>query len=318
MRGRGRLIAPAWLLLTSGLCRCAALKLPRVHFFHGDAFMIDIDKCPTLHFHKSALSASLCGRSMQYDCVYIGAGATDAAKSLFKLVKPGGIVVGPFSIDEGGQSLKKARRVGDKEFAVWDILPVCFEPLRVGEGPAHGRRLVLQASCWTPNVHHSFPLPFKCGVRTILMACKHHDSIVSSLPKEIWFRIFAFMDREWLSPPRPGQLCGSCQTSSTNAHCGRCKIVRYCSKECQRKHWKEHKLTCKPYATETPSALNTPRLQAATPHQHTAYGTPNVSPFMQPAAAPSPFEPTFHMGGWDLDGQEVPAVRPCCLVIGGA
>ena len=27
--------------------------------------------------------------------------------------------------------------------------------------------------------------------------------------------------------------------------CGKCKIVRYCSKECQKVHWSTHKLTCK-------------------------------------------------------------------------
>ena len=28
-------------------------------------------------------------------------------------------------------------------------------------------------------------------------------------------------------------------------HCGRCKLVYYCSIECQRPHWKKHKKTCK-------------------------------------------------------------------------
>ena len=27
--------------------------------------------------------------------------------------------------------------------------------------------------------------------------------------------------------------------------CGRCKIVRYCSRECQRDEWRSHKLICK-------------------------------------------------------------------------
>jgi len=28
--------------------------------------------------------------------------------------------------------------------------------------------------------------------------------------------------------------------------CSRCKLTSYCSKECQRKHWKEHKTNCPP------------------------------------------------------------------------
>merc|ERR1712159_431237 len=91
--------------------KCAALGLNKVHFFHGNCFGIDIE------------------RSMQYDRVYIGAGAEADAKFLFKLCKPGGIVVGPFSMDEGHQSLRKARRVGTTQFAVWDVLPVTFAPL---------------------------------------------------------------------------------------------------------------------------------------------------------------------------------------------
>ena len=49
-------------------------------------------------------------------------------------------------------------------------------------------------------------------------------------------------------------LCGKCN-AATRAdsgsddgaallQCGRCKITSYCSKECQRLHWKEHKATC--------------------------------------------------------------------------
>jgi hypothetical protein len=237
---------------------------------------------------------------MQYDRVYIGAGAEADGKALFKLVKPGGIVVGPFSTPIlGHQSLKKARRCGPKEFALWDVLPVCFEPLRrgEGEGPTNARRLVLQATCWTPHCHDAFPSAFRGGVNTILAAAKG-ESIVSTLPKELWFRIFAFLHRDWLSPPRLGQLCGHCQTSQTSAQCGRCKVTRYCSKECQRKHWKEHKLTCVPYTPQEPghmSVLNTPRLQHTSPPQHTAYGTPTVSPLLQPASNPS-FQPSFHMG----------------------
>lgn len=36
--------------------------------------------------------------------------------------------------------------------------------------------------------------------------------------------------------------------------CGKCKIVRYCSPECQKAHWKEHKLVCEPYTNEEADA----------------------------------------------------------------
>lgn len=35
-------------------------------------------------------------------------------------------------------------------------------------------------------------------------------------------------------------ICGN----KTSSHCGNCKIQKYCSKECQKNHWKEHKFLC--------------------------------------------------------------------------
>lgn len=33
---------------------------------------------------------------------------------------------------------------------------------------------------------------------------------------------------------------------TTFKKCSRCKKVYYCSKECQKRHWPTHKLSCKP------------------------------------------------------------------------
>lgn len=42
--------------------------------------------------------------------------------------------------------------------------------------------------------------------------------------------------------------CWSCKKTSENlsAACSRCKKANYCFKECQKKHWTEHKVNCKP------------------------------------------------------------------------
>ncbi|KAI1254475.1 hypothetical protein MGN70_003879 [Eutypa lata] len=42
--------------------------------------------------------------------------------------------------------------------------------------------------------------------------------------------------------------------SSSLLFCARCKKARYCNKECQKKHWEEHKPFCQPVATEDPEA----------------------------------------------------------------
>jgi len=48
------------------------------------------------------------------------------------------------------------------------------------------------------------------------------------------------------------QHCSNCSKSMTPDAsdkvpcCSRCKFAYYCSQECQKKHWKEHKALCRP------------------------------------------------------------------------
>ena len=45
----------------------------------------------------------------------------------------------------------------------------------------------------------------------------------------------------------PTKLCSKCgKESDTLKKCTACKCVWYCDKECQNRHWKEHKTECKP------------------------------------------------------------------------
>ena len=39
--------------------------------------------------------------------------------------------------------------------------------------------------------------------------------------------------------------CGSCNNPNSKLKCSKCKLIYYCNRECQVKHWKEHKLICK-------------------------------------------------------------------------
>ncbi|KAI9016874.1 hypothetical protein DFJ74DRAFT_678661 [Hyaloraphidium curvatum] len=46
--------------------------------------------------------------------------------------------------------------------------------------------------------------------------------------------------------------CGACSTDKSNfQRCSRCKVASYCSRECQRDHWSEHKKICRPPADST-------------------------------------------------------------------
>ena len=38
--------------------------------------------------------------------------------------------------------------------------------------------------------------------------------------------------------------CFRCGKENCNLKCANCKVARYCSKECQKLHWKHHKKVC--------------------------------------------------------------------------
>ncbi len=41
-----------------------------------------------------------------------------------------------------------------------------------------------------------------------------------------------------------GRRCASCGSAAAQSWCGRCRKVRYCDRQCQKQHWKEHKREC--------------------------------------------------------------------------
>ena len=40
------------------------------------------------------------------------------------------------------------------------------------------------------------------------------------------------------------RTCASCASTAGESTCGACKVVKYCDKECQLRHWREHKQLC--------------------------------------------------------------------------
>ncbi|KAJ8598181.1 hypothetical protein CTAYLR_007377 [Chrysophaeum taylorii] len=47
------------------------------------------------------------------------------------------------------------------------------------------------------------------------------------------------------------ETCGKCGVPGATKFCGQCKVQSYCSQKCQRAHWREHKVRCKPRVVET-------------------------------------------------------------------
>ena len=47
--------------------------------------------------------------------------------------------------------------------------------------------------------------------------------------------------------------CAKCGVSGASAACSRCLGAKYCSKQCQASHWKEHKQSCTPAGASSTS-----------------------------------------------------------------
>lgn len=58
---------------------------------------------------------------------------------------------------------------------------------------------------------------------------------------------FYSYEKDLLARREAALKCRVCKSASTLV-CSRCKVVRYCGAECQKKDWKEgnHKTSCKP------------------------------------------------------------------------
>eukprot|EP01102_Stenamoeba_stenopodia_P020881 TRINITY_DN8288_c0_g1_i1.p1 TRINITY_DN8288_c0_g1~~TRINITY_DN8288_c0_g1_i1.p1 ORF type:complete len:325 (+),score=68.03 TRINITY_DN8288_c0_g1_i1:317-1291(+) len=74
-------------------------------------------------------------------------------------------------------------------------------------------------------------------------------------------------------------ICGHCGKSASH-RCSRCKSVLYCSQDCQKTHWPDHKPNCKPPGTQT--ATTTQETQT---NGSAATSTDNNSTSSTPSAA---------------------------------
>ena len=219
-------------LVAHARATCAQLGLPLIKFIHGNAFDVSV------------------AHSMRYDRIYVGAGAPDALKAIaFKLLKWGGIIVGPF-VYEGQESLIKATMRSERSFAVERLLPVAFAPL-VSDG-ARPDSVVMRGPEWGVDSWRLFPPRF-LGVAALLTwvaALPTPDDgeapppAAMKLPRELWTLVLAQVPFDAFEEEVVGVPCAACASPRALQRCGACKLVVYCSRECQAKHWKSHREAC--------------------------------------------------------------------------
>lgn len=82
------------------------------------------------------------------------------------------------------------------------------------------------------------------GVRKELCAVKVGDEESIKIEEETWAAVSASMKE--MMRPRCHQCRGLPQDGATKLLlCGGCKDASYCSKDCQKAAWKDHKIICK-------------------------------------------------------------------------
>lgn len=87
------------------------------------------------------------------------------------------------------------------------------------------------------------------GVRGDLCTIKTGDRASIQIEKEVWASFEEELNR------RTGPKCNNCSSLPERDGpklllCAVCKVARYCSRDCQKADWKEHKIVCKVYARD--------------------------------------------------------------------
>mmetsp|Transcript_16045 Transcript_16045/g.39292 ORF Transcript_16045/g.39292 Transcript_16045/m.39292 type:complete len:480 (+) Transcript_16045:123-1562(+) len=149
--------------------------------------------------------------ALGFDRIYIGAAiGSEHLQQFQKLLKPGGILVGP--VEDELLKIVRNHTSGhnsDNEFSQYVISGVRFAPLIAY--PSIGT--VIPARIWNPAIHSQFPDSFRSSCKELLLCSNaefeqpitpqptRHLNTASMLPKAIWMEIMSYTHRDWFKTP---------------------------------------------------------------------------------------------------------------------
>lgn len=149
----------------------------------------------SIQFHNCSIFSVDASASIQFDRIWVGAGATaEDLSRVVSMLRVGGVVVGPFEDEEGEQRLQKVTRLpdsaeldasGSKARSHCEVLlAVRFEPLVRTE--AVDAPVVLRRHVWGSSQPLCFPPSFVHVAATLFLCVRDQASIASMLPWDVW------------------------------------------------------------------------------------------------------------------------------------
>lgn len=159
-----------------------------------------------IHGNALEIDAAEGEAALGFDRIYIGAAIEAEQLSHFqKLLKPGGILVGPV----GDELLKVVRNhtvgnINGNEFSHHVISGVRFAPLIAYPSI----ETVIPARIWNPTIHSLFPDSFRDSCKALLLCSiaefgqpiipqpTQQLNVASMLPKAIWMEIMSYTHRD--------------------------------------------------------------------------------------------------------------------------
>ncbi|XP_062588473.1 uncharacterized protein LOC134250136 isoform X2 [Saccostrea cucullata] len=110
------------------------------------------------------------------------------------------------------------------------------------------------------NGHKSLNMCTVCGKKgtmKVCQRCKIQKYCSPECQKADWQTHKSHCSQEEKSTSRnekvsdvPSPICANCRSQSARLRCSGCRVVYYCSKDCQMTDWNKHKTSCKAYKSQ--------------------------------------------------------------------